>query len=288
MGIKLLTGNGCMVSAEDDRAFNMATISKDMFVFKGMGEMFRAEIISNNCIRIHSGEGMIQGAHFRTPYGEYDDVTINNGAQGMHRYDIIAVQYEKNTETLEESVKIVVLEGKQIGYAMGAMPPILAYGDLYKGDTLCQYPLFTVYIKGLSIESVDKNYDIMCSMRDSHPVGSLHFSIDPTDPSEFFGGRWERIGKGRVPVGVDEDDEDFNKPGKTGGEKTHTLTVDEIPSHGHGNFTGATQLHSDGNAFQRGYSGDTGKHINSAETGGGKAHNNMPPFFPCYIWVRTE
>lgn len=287
MGIKLLTGNGCRVSAEDDRAFNMATISKDMFVFKGMGEMFRAEIISNNCIRIHSGEGMVQGAHFRTPYGEYDDVTINNGAQGMHRYDIIAVQYEKNTETLEESVKIVVLEGKQIGYAMGAMPPILAYGDLYKGDTLCQYPLFTVYIKGLSIESVDKNYDIMCSMIDSHPVGSLYFSMKPTDPSELFGGVWQQI-KGRTLISVDEEDDDFNEAKKTGGEKEHTLTVEEIPSHKHGIFTGATQVHTDGLSFQRGYSGDSGKQIESYATGGDKAHNNLPPYITCYMWVRTS
>lgn len=166
MGVKLLTGNGCRVSAEDDRAFNMGFLSKDLVVFKDIGEMFRAEVISNNCIRIHSGEGMIQGGHLRTPYGEYDDATINNGTQGMHRYDIIAFQYEKNAETLKESVELVVLEGKQVGSEMEAVPPNLIYGDSYKGDTLCQYPLYTVYIDELSVKTVKPEFSAMRSIED--------------------------------------------------------------------------------------------------------------------------
>lgn len=53
-----------------------------------------------------------------------------------------------------------------------------------------------------------------------YPVGSLYFSTDSTSPATIYGGSWERYGKGRTLVSVDESDTDFTA-GKTGGEKTH-------------------------------------------------------------------
>lgn len=87
--------------------------------------------------------------------------------------------------------------------------------------------------------------------------------------------------KGRSLVGVDPDDTDFNVVGKTGGEKTHTLTVDEIPSHNHainyvypfnaggyGTYLPATN--------QSNPTGQSPTDIKS--TGGGQAHNNLSPY----------
>lgn len=65
-----------------------------------------------------------------------------------------------------------------------------------------------------------------------YPVGSLYFSTNSTSPATIYGGTWERYGKGRTLVSVNESDTDFTA-GKTGGEKTHVLTVDEMPSHRH-------------------------------------------------------
>ena len=53
-----------------------------------------------------------------------------------------------------------------------------------------------------------------------YPVGSLYFSTNSTSPATIYGGTWERYGKGRTLVSVDESDTDFTA-GKTGGEKTH-------------------------------------------------------------------
>ena len=65
------------------------------------------------------------------------------------------------------------------------------------------------------------------------PIGSTYITQTNTNPSEILKfGTWERV-KGKVLVGLDEDDTAFNTIGKTGGEKTHTLTVDEMPSHTH-------------------------------------------------------
>lgn len=54
-----------------------------------------------------------------------------------------------------------------------------------------------------------------------YPVGSLYFSTDSTSPATIYGGSWERYGKGRTLVSVDESDTDFTA-GKTGGKKTHS------------------------------------------------------------------
>lgn len=70
-----------------------------------------------------------------------------------------------------------------------------------------------------------------------HPIGSLFISTTSTNPSVYLGGTWERWGQGRVPISVSDTDSDFNAANKTGGEKTHTLLTDEMPSHLHAKGT---------------------------------------------------
>lgn len=81
--------------------------------------------------------------------------------------------------------------------------------------------------------------------------------------------------KGKVPVGLDNNDTSFDVLGETGGEKTHTLTVNEMPSHKHDLYvTGGTGAYS-------GLSYSTNGSYNpnfTRETGGGQAHNIMQPY----------
>ena len=74
----------------------------------------------------------------------------------------------------------------------------------------------------------------------AHPVGSIYITVDDKNPGELFGGTWVAWGEGRVPVGVNSSDSDFSAVEKTGGEKTHTLTTGEMPSHSH---TGGAHAH---------------------------------------------
>lgn len=75
-----------------------------------------------------------------------------------------------------------------------------------------------------------------------YPVGSIYMSVNNVNPSTFLGGTWEAWGSGQVPVGVNPNDSDFSTAEKTGGSKSvtpsgtvggHTLTTNEMPSHGH-------------------------------------------------------
>ena len=125
-----------------------------------------------------------------------------------------------------------------------------------------------------------------------YPIGSIYMSIQDTNPSVFFGGTWERIAKGKTLVGVDENDADFNASSKTGGEKTHTLTVDELPSHNHrateqeGSSSGSNSATASGVRFIGATTGNRNG-LYSRDTGGDQPHNNMQPFYTCYIFVRT-
>lgn len=75
--------------------------------------------------------------------------------------------------------------------------------------------------------------DLQSLMLAVYPVGSIYMSVNDTDPSTLFGGTWTAWGSGKVPVGVSTNDSDFGTVEKTGGEKKHTLTTAEMPSHRH-------------------------------------------------------
>lgn len=154
------------------------------------------------------------------------------------------------------------------------------------------------------------------------PVGYVYISVDPTSPAILFGGTWEAIAQGRVLVGQDPSQSEFNTVEETGGEKTHILTSAELPSHTHSiNHDHATfTSDSDGNhthilerktaagtstGVTRGgatASGDGttaagGTHTHSIDvpaftgtsgaTGSGTGHNNLQPYLVVYMWKRT-
>ena len=122
------------------------------------------------------------------------------------------------------------------------------------------------------------------------PVGSVYFNDRNTNPSEYFGGTWERISKGQFIVGVDEDDDDFASYGLTGGEKEVTLTVNEMPVHGHVWQPKNMSIYfQSGTGHARVYSGAAGdmEQIWTSNVGGNAPHNNLPPYCPLYIWRRT-
>jgi hypothetical protein len=118
-----------------------------------------------------------------------------------------------------------------------------------------------------------------------YPVGAIYMSVVSTSPATLFGGTWEAIAAGRMLVGIDAGDSSFNTVEETGGEKEHTLTIAEMPSHTHavrytqyfpGDGGGTAVMQADGTA-----SWDT------ESKGSGDAHNNLPPYLVVYMWKRT-
>lgn len=118
----------------------------------------------------------------------------------------------------------------------------------------------------------------------AYPVGSYYWSSNSTSPALIFGGTWEQVKDKFVLAAGDTYTVDA-----TGGEATHTLTTDEIPSHYH--FSGLWQTvdrYSGGGTLDAaGAFSGYGNTVNTGSTGGGQAHNNMPPYIVAYCWHRV-
>lgn len=124
-----------------------------------------------------------------------------------------------------------------------------------------------------------------------HPIGSSITTTDSRNPSTYlFEGTkttWVQDMQGYVPVGVNPNDSDFDTVGNTGGEKTHKLTVDEIPSHSHNmGMTRGSNITGGANGTNGYLWGDDGTRSTN-NTGGDQAHNNLQPYKTKYIWTRT-
>ena len=120
-----------------------------------------------------------------------------------------------------------------------------------------------------------------------YPVGSIYMSLSSTDPKTLFGGTWERL-KDRFLLAAG----DSYSAGATGGEATHTLTKDEMPSHNHyAAINGGTDSYGQNRTTIGSFANKAQGYSDSSTifaTGGGNAHNNMPPYLAVYMWKRTE
>ena len=119
-----------------------------------------------------------------------------------------------------------------------------------------------------------------------YPIGSIYINAGvATNPGTLLGfGTWSAFGSGRVIVGVDSTDTDFDAVRETGGAKTHTLTVAQLAAHTH-NVTMSTN-DTDNDNLSEGNTSGTSLHPTSS-TGGGEAHNNLQPYITAYMWRRT-
>ncbi len=161
-----------------------------------------------------------------------------------------------------------------------------------------------------SLSFVDKMY----------PIGSIYMSVNSINPSSLFGGTWVSWGNGRVPIGVNTNDTNYNTVEKTGGSSTHshnsgktgtpstnttgstTLTIAQIPSHNHimkrnlGQAAGTARK----GVVDYSISSDSDSIVTSS-VGGGSGHthtmnnhihtiangSNIQPYITCYMWKRT-
>lgn len=160
---------------------------------------------------------------------------------------------------------------------------------------------------------------------DFMPVGYIYMSVLPTSPATLFGGgTWVRIGQGRVLVGQDSTQTEFDTAEETGGEKTHTITTSELPSHAHsvdhthasgtatsdgnhthvlvrktaaGTSTGVVRGGGTSSADGTTEAGGTHTHtvdvppltnVSSGSVGSNMPVNNLQPYLVVFMWKRVS
>lgn len=302
MALKVLRHAGREVTAFDDAALYSGIINgkAEYGVVLPIGEQCRYEIISNNEIRVYDGIFVLQGHEMQIEPNTYETFAIENGEQGVVRYDAIGFMYSKENGGSTIVVKDVENSTSE-------------QGNLWAGSDTAYGALYLVKINGLTIEEVTQAFVLAPCMAQAglaaYPVGSIYISTASTNPLYVFGGgTWERFANGRVLVGVDASQSEFSAASKTGGAKTHThtqkdtgglaLSLAQIPQHFHKLTRKLAVVFGTNGATLTAYgNSEQFDEVNSGPAGGGEAHSHtnpdtdaassLPPYITVYMWKRT-
>jgi len=123
----------------------------------------------------------------------------------------------------------------------------------------------------------------------AYPVGSIYMNASSSaNPASLLGfGTWSAFGTGRMLIGIDSSDSDFNTVEETGGSKTHTIAQTNLPDI---TLQTTESVKIEESPSNKGSSSGSGAAYNKADVplgGDGTAINHMPPFIAVYMWKRT-
>lgn len=147
---------------------------------------------------------------------------------------------------------------------------------------------------GKLVQMMDPRDDQKVYPYPGFPIGAIYMSMNNTNPSTYFGGTWSLIAPGRVLVGVDTSQTEFNTVRKTGGSKymqthVHKMTLyDSTQNQSESRDLILAQIPAWNNHWR-----EAGYTVGNALTGIGGQNvqtdnqGNLQPFLTCYIWERT-
>lgn len=133
----------------------------------------------------------------------------------------------------------------------------------------------------------DMQTNIEIAINSLCPIGNIIVRDTDEDMSNFLGFTWKKIFEGVFPVGLDTTQTEFNTVGKKGGEKTHKLTVNELPKFNL-TFPAGTNATTSGDYDRAAsaFAGGSPKDLATSSIGGDVAHNNLPPYQVAVWWKR--
>lgn len=143
---------------------NIGTYGSGDYVLN-TGNKIKAELVTNNTVRIFDGVMVYGGIRDAVPINKYYDLTIDNGTQGKNRNDIIVRRYTKDDDSQKKarSVFVVVKGTPTTGTASD---PAISLTDIRSGALTHDMPLHRVRIEGLNIVAVEPLFDVLMPMSD--------------------------------------------------------------------------------------------------------------------------
>lgn len=228
---------------------------------------------------------------YETSSGVYsDDIIVNNCPTDVNKFSYTYIS--KDLFEIDKIVKFelaisdklsttsasAVLKSAQPAIDIDTEKRIVSIGKTISGTTNGSLELYSPLAPeygGTGQTSLRNLFSII------YPVGSVYISTNSTSPDTLFGGTWAQI----TDVFLLSAGSNYSA-GSTGGEATHTLTVNEMPKHSHSIQYSETDGHYSGSKTEaRPWGGDSSTTVGSS--GGGASHNNMPPYLTVYMWKRT-
>lgn len=144
------------VTSQQDRDTNIAIFGSGVHILN-IGSKMAATVISANEVQIADGLMVAEGCTAEIPRGTTESMTIENGAQDMLRKDLIVARYTRNSGTGVEGMELVVIKGTPA--ASNPALPSYTTGSIADGDTTVDFPLYTVSLDGITIDSITSMVD---------------------------------------------------------------------------------------------------------------------------------
>lgn len=152
--MELVTGRAGSphITSQQDRQKHQGIWGDGAYILN-TGNMLEPEVQSSNKILIKDGALMFQGALFSVKVGTTDEITINNGNQGMQRKDLVVARYTYDSSQNIESAEWVVIQGTPA--ASNPVAPSGTSGDIQAGDATVDCPFMIVNLDGINVTGVD-------------------------------------------------------------------------------------------------------------------------------------
>lgn len=149
MAIELVTGRaGTAHITSDQLGAGYASLAGPGQYRGSTGSQMQAALADSNTVRVSDGEAWFNGRHVTIPYGTYEDVAIDSGAQGKNRIDLVVIRYERNASTGVEAVSLIAIKGTPSSGA--PTQPAYNAGTVMDGSIAVDMPLCSVYISGIA------------------------------------------------------------------------------------------------------------------------------------------
>lgn len=156
------------ITSEDVGALYAGIVGEGKYVLPTERQL-EAELVSNNLVRIHSGDAVLNGRHIRIALNTYEDLVIENGEQGAATYAVVYFRYTKDSQTgIEDCGTYILNNAPETGKTEYSDCNVLA------GDEIVDFPLYLIKSEGISVTSVKQLFDIpanlICSSTDMTQV----------------------------------------------------------------------------------------------------------------------
>lgn len=151
------------LTAENAADLNRGIVGAGSYVLP-VGTQFKADLVTNNLLKIYDGCGCMQGRQVSIEKGISDEIEIENGTQGEKRIDLVVARYIMDVNTGVEDIEVKLLKGTPSEVA----PTVPDYikGDIRAGDTTVDWPLYEIELDGIAVVEVRPVFDILYNAAD--------------------------------------------------------------------------------------------------------------------------
>lgn len=161
------------------------------------GENLTPELQTNNSLKIRSGLMYHHGNMSTVELGTYDEVTIQNGTQGMKRIDLVVNRYTREEESGTEKNEWIVIQGTP--HASSPVVPDYTEGNLQDGDLVDDCPYLEVHLDGINVTEVKQLLSVAKAMSTTNKYLPEYYN-DGLDHCIRFPGTHIQICFGTIPI----------------------------------------------------------------------------------------